>query len=311
MQESVKQDREKFIGGSDIPVIMNLSPFKTRFSLLLEKAGYKADTFEGNEYTEYGNTLEPKIRDYINKDLDIPFIEGKHTRDASEGEIIGIRCHTDGERLNNNSFEILEIKTTSKIYEHLDDYKIYLVQLLFYMVNCNARYGRLAVYERPDDLSEDFNPERLQVWALDIGDYTSLVSEIGKALDSFIEDLQKVKENPFITEDELLPAEIPDITRRILAFESQLAYFNDIESKIKREKDRLKKAMETAGVKSWLTPSGYRITLVADGEDTTKDVFNEAKFKDEHPKTYSKYLEPKIKKGAKGYIEITAPKEDK
>lgn len=311
MQESVKQDRDKYIGGSDIAVIMNLSPFKTRFSLLLEKAGYKADTFEGNEYTEYGNILEPKIRDYINKDLDIPFIEGKHTRDASEGEIIGVRCHTDGERLNNNSFEILEIKTTSKIYEHLDDYKIYLVQLLFYMVNCNARYGRLAVYDRPDDLDTTFNPDRLQVWALDIGDYTNLVTAIGEALDSFIEDLQKVKDNPFITEEELLPVEIPDITNRILAFESQLAYFNDIEAKIKSEKERLKKAMESAGVKTWLTPSGYRITLVADGEDTTKDVFNETRFKDEHPKTYKKYLEPKIKKGAKGYIKITAPKEGK
>ena len=62
MQETVKQDRDKYIGGSDIPVIMNLSPFKSRFDLLLEKAGYKEDTFEGNVYTEYGNKLEPKIR---------------------------------------------------------------------------------------------------------------------------------------------------------------------------------------------------------------------------------------------------------
>lgn len=38
MQETVKQDRDKYIGGSDIPVIMNLSPYKTRFDLLLEKA---------------------------------------------------------------------------------------------------------------------------------------------------------------------------------------------------------------------------------------------------------------------------------
>ena len=66
MQESVKQDREKYIGGSDIPVIMNISPYKSRFDLLLEKAGYKTDMFEGNIYTEYGNQLEPAIRDYIN-----------------------------------------------------------------------------------------------------------------------------------------------------------------------------------------------------------------------------------------------------
>ena len=66
MQESVKQDREKFIGGSDIPIIMELSPFKSRFDLLLEKAGYKKNDFDGNVFTEYGNKMESKIRDHIN-----------------------------------------------------------------------------------------------------------------------------------------------------------------------------------------------------------------------------------------------------
>ena len=33
MQETVNKDREKYIGGSDIPIIMNLSPFKRRFDL--------------------------------------------------------------------------------------------------------------------------------------------------------------------------------------------------------------------------------------------------------------------------------------
>ena len=51
MQASVKQDRDKFIGGSDIPIIMELSPFKSRYDLLLEKAGLKDDTFSGNIYT--------------------------------------------------------------------------------------------------------------------------------------------------------------------------------------------------------------------------------------------------------------------
>ena len=76
MQETVKQDRDKYIGGSDIPVIMNLSPFKSRFDLLLEKAGYKEDAFEGNVYTKYGNTMEPKIRAAINAEIKEPFAEG-------------------------------------------------------------------------------------------------------------------------------------------------------------------------------------------------------------------------------------------
>ena len=31
----VSEDRDKYIGGSDIPVILGLSPFKTRWQLLL------------------------------------------------------------------------------------------------------------------------------------------------------------------------------------------------------------------------------------------------------------------------------------
>ena len=67
MQKSVNEDRDKYIGGSDIPIIMGISPFKTRFDLLLEKAGLKENDFTGNEYTEYGNVMESKIRDYVNK----------------------------------------------------------------------------------------------------------------------------------------------------------------------------------------------------------------------------------------------------
>ena len=306
MQETVKQDRDKYIGGSDIPVIMNLSPFKSRFVLLLEKAGYKEDTFEGNVYTEYGNKLEPKIREYINRNwvqTDL-FVEGKHIREAEDGEIIGVRIHTDGE----NDKYILEIKTTSQIYERVEDYKIYLVQLLFYMVNTGKTRGLLAVYNRPEDLSEDFEAERLQQFIIPIENYTELCEEIGEACEKFIEDLKKVKDNPFITEEELLPTEITDITARIIAFESQLDYLKSIEKKIKDDKARLKDAMQTCGVKSWTTPNGYKITLVPDGEDEVKKKFNESKLKEADPDTYNKYLESTIVKGKIGYVKITAPK---
>lgn len=305
MQETVKQDRDKYIGGSDIPVIMNLSPFKSRFDLLLEKAGYKEDTFDGNVYTEYGNTMEPKIRDYINKynSEERAFIEGKHTREAKDGEIIGVRIHTDGE----NERAILEIKTTSQIYSKVDDYKLYLVQLLFYMVNTGKPFGVLAVYDRPDDLSEEFDEDRLQLFDICLRDYEYLCSEIGEACEKFIEDLQKVKDNPFITEEELLPTEITDITARIVAFESQLDYLKSIEKKVKEDKTRLKNAMQSCGVKSWTTPNGYKITLVPDGEDEVKKKFNEIKLKETDPETYNKYLEDTIVKGRSGYVKITAP----
>lgn len=304
MQETVNQDRDKYIGGSDIPIIMNLSPFKSRFDLLLEKAGYKEDSFEGNIYTEYGNKLEPKIRDYVNTTHDTKFIEGKHVREAAEDEIIGVRIHTDGE--NDNC--ILEVKTTSTIHDSIDDYKLYLVQLLFYMVNTGKPYGLLAVYDRPEDLSEELDPERLQLFNITLDNYKELCSEISEACERFIEDLIKVKANPFITEEEILPVEIADITAQIIAFESQLDYLKSIEKKIKDNKARLKDAMQAASVKSWTTPNGYKITLVPDGEDKVDKKFNLDKLKATDPDTYNKYLEDTFVKGRAGYVKITAPK---
>lgn len=306
MQDSVKQDRERFIGGSDIPVIMNLSPFKSRFELLLEKAGYKEMDFDGNVFTDYGNKLEPIIRDWINADLpkDDKFKEGKHIREAQDGELLGVRIHTDGE----NSDTILEIKTTSRVKDELGDYKLYLVQLLYYMVLTDKPKGLLAVYERPDELSTEFESIRLHIFSVEKEKEQELIKEINEAIESFLADLAKVKADPFITEEQLLPQEIPDITRRILAFESQLEYMKTVEAQIKSEKDRLKKAMESAGVKSWSTPNGYKITLVPDGEPKTESVFNSVRFRAEHPDLCDGYMITKTTKGKAGYINITAPK---
>lgn len=315
MQTTVNEDREKYLGGSDIPVIMNLSPFKSRFDLLLEKAGFKNDDFEGNIYTEYGNELEPKIRDYFNskskKDLP-PFVEGKHTRKASEGETIGVRIHTDGERVIKGKCEVLEIKTTSRVSDDIDDYKIYLVQLLFYMVMLNAELGYLAIYERPEDFNTDFDANRLRIFGIYIGDYLPLIEEIKRATERFIEDLEIVKENPFISEAELIPSEVSDIAADIVNFENQLSQMKEIEKRIKEDKKRLYEAMAAASVKTWRTPQGFKITLVEGTEDKVKfeTRLDEETLKEEHPRIYKKYLREKAVtvKGKAGYIKIIAPK---
>ena len=177
MQSSVSKDREKYIGGSDIPIIMEISPFKSRFDLLLEKAGYKKNDFEGNVFTEYGNTMEGKIRDHINAGFISSFVEGKHTSSIpKEWKVkangMKIRCHTDGEQQD----AILEIKTTSQTYEHIEDYELYLVQLLFYMFMTGKDDGLLAVYKRPDDMDERFNAENLTLFTVHMADYTDLMN---------------------------------------------------------------------------------------------------------------------------------------
>lgn len=309
MQDSVSQDRHKYIGGSDIPIIMGISPFKSRFELLQEKALIKESDFTGNTYTEYGNTMEPKIREHINISYDLaveePFVEGKHVKEAEGDEIIGVRIHTDGE----NSSAILEIKTTSQIHENLEDYKLYLVQLLYYMHLTKRERGVLAVYERPEDLSEEFDEERLHIYEVDIGSWQNLVKDIEREIARFIEDLKKVKENPEITEEDLIPAEVITVANQILVFEKQLEAMKELEKKIKADKAKLKKAMVEFNVKTWKTPSGFTITLVPDGASSTVKVFDEERFQKENKELYKEYLKETTKAGRAGYVKITAPSE--
>ncbi len=306
--QAVTIDRDKYIGGSDIPIIMGISPFKTRFDLLLEKAGLKENDFTGNEYTEYGNVMEPKIREYVNKTFDKEFIEGKHIN----GDI---RVHTDGE----DKDSILEIKTTSQVHEKLDDYKVYLVQLLFYMQETKKCFGYLAVYERPEDFNEEFDSKRLRTYRLDIEDYKDLLEQINKAVDQFRIDLAKVKENPFITEEELIPTNLTELSNRVVALEKQLAEMKKIEVQAKEFKAQLKAAMEKNNIKKWETPNGVKITLVEDKPDETtiEKVVNEVLFRSENLELceryelkQAEYLEDNevIKKGKSGYVKITLPK---
>ncbi|HHX69282.1 MAG TPA: endonuclease [Gallicola sp.] len=301
----------------DIPIIMGISPFKSRFDLLLEKAGYLDNDFEGNEYIEYGNVLEPKIRNYINESLypkdnfkEDTFIDGD------------LRANVDGV---NKTF-ILEIKTTSQIKDNLDDYKIYLVQLLFYMKIAKRKKGMLAVYERPSDFNTEFDENRLQTFMIDIANFKELLEDIDFAIEQFRIDLKKVKENPLITEEDLQPKEVIELSNQIVEIENQLIAFKELEKSQKKLKEQLKKAMEEYQIKKWETPNGTKITLVADGEDKEVEVkkvdtekfekenadlisdFN--KMQDKYNEVQEKYTttEKEIKKGRKGYVKITLEK---
>lgn len=298
--QAVTIDRDKYIGGSDIPIIMGISPFKTRFDLLLEKAGLKEDTFEGNEYTEYGNIMEPKIREHLNLTAGTGF-EFKEYKKVN-GDI---RCHLDGY----NEHEVLEIKTTSQIHENVGDYKVYLVQLLFYMENVECENGLLAVYERPEDFSEEFDSKRLKLYSIELSNYKDLLEQINKAVEQFRIDLVKVKENPFITEEELLPVDLTELSNKVVTLENQLTEMKKVELQVKELKTQLKAAMEKNNIKKWETPNGVKITLVADGEDKIVRKFNEQLFKENNLDLWDKYSEDVVQKGKTGYVKITLPKE--
>lgn len=296
MQSTVNQDRDKYIGGSDIPIIMGISPFKTRYELLKEKANIETSDFDGNEYTEYGNIMESKIRDFINinEPKNLKFIEGQHI----DGDI---RCHTDGE----NEDTILEIKTTSQIYENVNDYKVYLVQLLFYMYHTRKSNGLLAVYERPEDFNEEFDSTRLNCYQVKIDDYEELITDINNQVDQFREDLERIKENPLLSEEDFIPLDVRNLANSVITLENKISCLDGLKKDLDSTKEKLYESMVKYGIKNWTTPNGTLITKVNGTEDSVEIKFNEEKFKKDNKKLYNKYLEEKLKKGRKGYVRIT------
>ena len=296
----VSQDRDKYIGGSDLPVICGISKFKSRYQLLLEKAGLAEDTFGGNRYTEYGHYIEPFIRDHINLTYNTQFVPNR----VINGDI---RCHTDGF----NGACVLEIKSTSDIYSTVDGYKVYLVQLVKYMEQNEVEKGILAVYERPENLSREFDAKRLQVFEIRSEDYRTLLDYVNREIDKFRNDLARLKENPLLSEQDFLPVSpgMVTLTNKILAFEKQLSDMKDIENQLKEAKKQLYSEMLKHGVKSWELPNGTKLSRVDEVPGKTKTVteFDSESFKTDNPGLFQKYLR-KVEKqtnGRAGYVRLT------
>lgn len=339
--KEVTENRDKYIGGSDIPIIMGLSPFKTRYQLLLEKAHLKDVEEVNNPAIDYGNEMEPVIRAYLNKewadDYGEILMENKDIADAVYNDLDDYREFfdylTDPEdkicwkpytwasdkplniadnrlatRVNADGFNgdsVIEIKTTSQIHDSLDGYKHYLVQLMFEMYILGARYGLLAVYHRPEDYSTDFDESRLQVFRIDFDEYEYQIGDTVIAADQFREDFTKIKENPFLTEEDLLPAEVVETSHKVIALEEKLAEFKAIEKQYKDLTDQLYSLMKENGIKKWETPNKVKITLIEPLADKKVMEFDKDAFKESHPELYNEYLKETIKKGRKGYIKVT------
>lgn len=300
MEYDVTIDRDKYIGGSDIPVIMGLSPFKTRWQLLQEKAEIVENTFTGNLATRYGQMIEPKIRDYINR---------TYKRNFEPNRVIvgDFRAHTDG--FDAKEEEVLEIKSTSRVHSYLIEYKIYLVQLLKYMQVNKVEYGILAVYHRPEDYSTEFDENRLQIFNVSLSEFIPLLNEINVEIDRFVADLKRLRENPNLTEQDFLPPALVTLSNRVMAIEETLSHYKAFEAECKVLKKSLLDAMTEYNIKGWEMPNGTKIARV-DGTErttTTEMVFDLEAFKEENPALYGMYLKEQTKTtpARAGYIKIT------
>lgn len=315
----VTKDRWLYIGGSDLKTIMRLDSFKTRYDLLLEKCQYKDPDFVDNEYTQDGHINEELIRNYYNK---TKFKEDilEENQVISDDEVY--RYNADGV----NSKIVWECKRVGKTtYEAINDVrdkenKKYLVQLLKGMQLNNKESGLLTISLRNGNFDET-KIDELKEFEININDFKDILEEIDIEVAKFLEDKNKLLENPLITEEELLPVDLTELSNKVVALENQLTEMKKIETQAKKLKAQLKSAMKKNNVKKWETPNGVKITLVEDKPDKTiiEKVVNEELFRSENYELIqlyelkqAEYLEEKeiIKKGTAGYVKITLPKED-
>ena len=306
--ENVTENRNKYLGGSDLPALFNVSPFKDCFTLAREKAGVIPAAFKGNEYTRYGQLLEPQIRDYINSIYELKFKENTNIN-----EDLRLRSNCDG--LDKDAGLLLEIKTNAGDKTTYEDVYDYVLQMQMYMFQFDVEKGYLVQYKRPDNFwsglnyetqntddffNQEFDPQRISV--MEVQRDNNLIAEILKKADRFWDQVQMLKENPNMSEQEFYfgdsLTEYNDTINKLSLLEKELARLDEMEKEAKKQREILYGLMDKVGVKSIVTDN----LLITKVNPTTSKTIDSKKLKEELPEIAEKYSKISNKKG---YVKIT------
>lgn len=312
---NVTVDRYKYVGGSDLPTILGLNAKygDSAYNLARIKAQIIPNPFKGNEYTKYGQKMEPVIRDFINAKYQCNYVEDTITLEN------GYRGNTDGID-RNADVPILEVKTFGSEL----DVEYYTAQCQFYMETFNQDKCRLVGYKRPADFYSgvDYDLENgdeyfnLEFDENNIEEHIIerdpvLWSKIDERIQAFRKAVEMLKENNEMTEEEFNKVfygdELIVVSNKVAMLESKLANIKNIEKEYKEAKDRLYEIFEEKGLISFDTGT-MKITKVAPTSYDTVSV-DTKKLQAEEPSIYEKYKTVKTT-NRKGYIVITI-REDK
>lgn len=91
--EAQRVARNGFIGASDAAAAMGLNAHKTPYDLWLDKTGQQSVPFEGNEFTYWGNVLEPVVADRLAEETGYKLRRHGRTITAKDYPFMG--CHLD------------------------------------------------------------------------------------------------------------------------------------------------------------------------------------------------------------------------
>ena len=141
------RETQKGIGGSDVATILGLNPYKSVFSLWLEKTGQTEKTKLENEHIEWGNILEPVIRSKFASATGFEVKENPFVLQHDTYEFMV--ANIDGEVFDPemNEWGVLEIKTAGERMKNdwIDGIPHhYMLQIQHYLAVMDYNYAYVA-----------------------------------------------------------------------------------------------------------------------------------------------------------------------
>lgn len=275
-------ERQNYIGGSDIATILGLSPWQTRNDLLREKITGISERFYSSAM-EFGHKYESLI---INSDA---FLEGytlvpppagqEQHEIVSEIDGFTVVCHMDGIGIKDGQKFLIENKTGSTPFRGvLPDY--YNCQVQWYMYWADLPRCRITFGQRMPDGTvgnmEGFWIERDNKW------FDKVLPEIKL----FIADIRKGEVPP-----KYLPAPIEK--SEVAEYLNIVQIYEQAESFITRFRETLAEKMQENGIKKCYL-GGFCASLTEDSETKT---FDSTRFKKENPELAAQYEKISARKG--------------
>lgn len=299
-QSSVVDNRDKYIGGSDLPKAKTLN---SAISLMKEKLSSKNKEFK-SIYTEFGNIAEPLIFEYLSMSLyggDGDFLPSQYKIIEREEGKLGFRANCDIQ--DRRAKAIIEIKTVdenvfgSKDFEKkLYDYKL---QCAFYQGVFGYNRGMIAVMPRPswliDKSFSEWTVGEMEERRTEIEEF--IVKELYDKIKKFDADTTRELSDEIIKRVEYIDLACEKVKATqsedsITDTEKIVAEYADLEKQISAIKERQAELMSALSDISEATAwsVGDNVITYTPARTITRKSFDSRAFSKEHADMYNAYV---------------------
>ena len=251
-----KEERQHRIGGSDFSSVLDINPYKSRFELILNKAGVLYDVFTGNEFTKRGEELEDTVIKMFEDATGYKVTDQQKEYTKEVENCLDLVVHIDG--FIHSEQAVFEAKTSDYKSTAWDEGipEYYKAQLCMNMYLAEVDKSYIAVAKCKGDEIVDFKYFEFQQEMTE--------GEILAACEAFSEDVRKAKEKYGVINNGLLVQNdtIDDMVSELEELKEQISQINKSIKPLEDKKKSIEKDLkEMIGTNSGLESSLYRVVL--------------------------------------------------